>query len=77
MKFFSKYTDSDAKKYKLYNKLLDNTSLKIEFLVLRLSGKDGPALVLVPPIQNNLSSQFSIISLSYKSLSFLYFPVSK
>ena len=77
VKFFSECTDSDAKKYKLYNKLLDNTSLETELLALRLSGKDRSALVPVSPIQNNPSSQFSFLSLSYKSLSSLSFPVPK
>ena len=55
---FPKYTNSHVKECKLYNKLLDKTSLETELLVPKSSGKDGPALVpilhtSIPPIQNN------------------------
>ena len=49
-KLFSQYTNSHAKEYKLYNKLLDKISLEIELLVLSPSEKDGLALVPIPHI---------------------------
>ena len=59
--FFSKYTDSHAKEYILYNKLLDKISLETKLLVSRSFDKDGPSPVFIPhnyipPIQNNSSS---------------------
>jgi len=75
-KLFPKYTDSYAKKYKLYNKLLNKISSEIELLVLDSSEKDKPALVLsshtlIPSIWNNLFTCSPSPSLFYKSLSFL------
>ena len=70
--FFSKYTNSYAKEYKLYNELLDKTSLETEFLVSDSSEKDGPAPVpishtLIPLIQNNFLTHSPSSALSYKS----------
>jgi len=55
---FPKCTNSYVKEYKLYNKLLDRTSLETESLVSNSSEKDEPAPVLIPHtpiplIQNN------------------------
>ena len=70
-KFFSKYTDSCLKKCKLYDQLLNKISLETKLSLPGLSGKDGFALVPIPPtlilsVQNNPSS-YSLF-LSYKSL---------
>jgi len=73
-RLFPKYTDSHAKEYKLYNKLLDKISLEIELLASDFFRKDRPTLVLIPhtsisPIQNNPPACSSSLSLSYKSIS--------
>jgi len=65
--FFSKYTDSHAKEYMLYDKLLDKISLETKLLVSRSFDKDGPSPVsipynYIPPIQNN-SSPYSLYPL--------------
>jgi len=65
----SKYTKSHAKEHKLYNELLNKTSLETKLLVPNSSGKDGPAPVSIPSIQNNSSTCSSSHSLSYKSIS--------
>ena len=70
---FPKYTNSHVKEYKLYNELLDKTSLETESLVPNSSRKDGPASVsilhtLIPLIQNNPPTHFPSPSLSYKSI---------
>jgi len=44
-KFFSKYTDSCVKEYKLYNKLLDKISLETKLLVPRPFNEDRSASV--------------------------------
>ena len=82
---FPKCTDFHAKKYKLYNRLLDKISLETELSVPNFSGKNGPAPVSIPhtysfyfpPIQNNPSTCSSLPSLFYKSLSLLSTPGSK
>ena len=71
---FPKYTSSHAKECKLYDELLDKTSLETELLVSNSSGKDGPVLVpilhtFIPPIQNNPPTCSPLPSLSYKSIS--------
>jgi len=53
-RLFPKCTNSYAKEYKLYDKLLDKTSLETELLVPNSSGKDGP--VLVPILHTLISS---------------------
>ena len=69
-KLFLKCTDSHAREYKLYNKLLDKTSLEIELLVSDSSGKDGPAPIPIPyiPIPPTYSPSYF---LSYKPTSLL------
>ena len=72
-KLFSKYTNFHAKEYKLYNELLNKTSLETELLMLNSSRKDGPALVPIPHIpifliQNNPTTCSLSPSLSYKSI---------
>ena len=71
---FSKCTNSHVKEYKLYDKLLDKTSLETELSVPNSSGKDRPALVpiphtSIPSIQNNPPTHSPSLSLSYKSIS--------
>ena len=80
--FFSKCTDSYAKEYKLYNKLLDKISSGTELLVPRPSDKDRPTPILIPYIpisiiQNNPSPYSPLLFFSYKSLSSLPSPVPK
>jgi len=80
--FFPKYTNFCTKEHKLYDKLLDKISLKIELLVLDPSEKNGLALVPIShtpffSIQNNFLLCFSLFSLSYKSPSPSSPPVSK
>jgi len=72
--FFSKYTDSYEKEYKLYNKLLDKISSGTESLVPRPSDKDRSTPILIPYtpisiIQNNPPPYFSLLFFSYKFLS--------
>jgi len=67
--FFSKYTDSYTKKYKLYNNLLNKISPETKLLVLGPSNKNRPTPVsiLYTPIsstQNNPPTHFSLPSLS-------------
>ena len=81
-KFFSKCTNSYAKEYKLYNRLLDKISLGTESLVPRPSDKDRPTPILIPYIpisiiQNNSPPYSPLLFFSYKSLSFLPSPVPK
>jgi len=71
---FSKCTDSHAKKYKLYNKLLNKISSETELLMPDPSRKDGPAPVpilhiSISLIQNNSLTYSSSLSLSYKFIS--------
>ena len=66
-----KYTNSHAKEYKLYDKLLDKISLETELLVPDLSRKDEPVLVsilhiFIPSIQNNSPTCSSLSFLFYK-----------
>ena len=75
--FFSEYTDSLLKVYKLCDKLLDKISSKTELSVFNPSRKDKSALVSILPIQNNPLTCSLLSSLSYKSLSFLYTPGSE
>jgi len=49
-KLFSKYTDFHMKEHKLYDKLLDKTSLETELLVLGPFGKNEPAPVSISHI---------------------------
>jgi len=70
------------KEYKLYNKLLDKISPKIELSVFDSFRKDRPISVsilqiLIPFIQNNSSTYSSSLSLSYKSLSLTFTLGSK
>ena len=65
---FPKCTNSHAKEHKLYNVLLNKTSLETELLAPDSSGKDGPAPVSIPSIQNNSSTCSPSHSLSYKSI---------
>ena len=79
--FFFKYTDSDVKKYRLYNKLLNKISSETELLVSSSSSKDRPTSVSIlhipiPLIQNNPSC-FSSPFLFYKFSSPLSFPGPK
>ena len=72
-KFFSKYTDSHVKEYKLYNKLLDKISLEIELSMLGPSSKDRSTLVFIlllsiSFVQNDLPTYSFFSSLFYKSL---------
>jgi len=72
--FFSKCTDFYAKECKLYNKLLNKTSVGTKSLVSNSSEKDESALVLIPhtyisPIQNNFPTHSLSSSLSYKFIS--------
>ena len=76
-KFFPKYTKSCVKEYKLYDKLLNKISSKIELSVSRPFSKDKPALVSISPIQNNSPPCFLSLSPSYKSLSLLLLSVPK
>ena len=81
-KLFPKYTNSHAKECKLYDELLDKTSLETELLAPNSSEKDEPALVLIPhtpipPIQDNSLIYFLSPSLSYKSTFFPYTLGSK
>ena len=79
---FSKYTGSYAKEHKLYNKLLNKISFKIESSAPNPFGKDRltpvPILYIsISPIQNN-SPTYSLSSfISYKPPSFLSTPESK
>ena len=71
---FSKYTDFHAKKYKLYNKLLNKISSETELLMPDPSRKDGPAPVpilhiSISLIQNNSLTYSSSLSFSYKFIS--------
>jgi len=73
-KLFSKCTDSHAKEYKLYDKLLNKISLETELLVPDPFRKDRSTLVpisyiLIPSILNNPSTYSSSSFLFYKSLS--------
>jgi len=65
---FSKCTKPHAKEYKLYDKLLNKISPETELLIPGSSGKNGPAPVPIPSIQNNSSTYFSLSFLSYKFL---------
>jgi len=72
---FPKYTNSHAKGHKLYNEVLNKTSLETELLVSDSSRKDEPAPVPIPhisisPIQNNTSTYSLSPSPFYKSTSF-------
>jgi len=46
--FFPKYTDSHAKEYMLYDKLLDKISLETKLLVSKPFDKDEPSPVSIP-----------------------------
>ena len=75
---FPKYTNFYTREYKLYNKLLDKTSLETKLLVSNFSGKDRPALVPIPhtpipPIQNNSLTYSPSPSLSYK---YIFLPLT-
>ena len=74
---FSKCTNFHAKEHKLYDELLNKTSLETELLVPNSSEKDGPAPVPMSPIQNNPPTCSSSPPLSYKSTSSLFTPESK
>ena len=74
---FSKCTNSHAKEYKLYDKLLNKISPEIELSVSGSSEKDRSAPVPIPSIQNNSSTHFSSPFLSYKSLFSLPTPESR
>ena len=70
-RLFPKCTNFHAKEHKLYDELLNKTSLETELLVPDSSGKDRSALVPIPhipisPIQNNLPTHSPLPSLSYK-----------
>jgi len=72
---FPQCTNSHVKECKLYNELLDKTSLETELLAPNPSEKDGPALVLIPhtsisPIQDNPLIYFLSPSFFYKSTFF-------
>ena len=78
-RLFSKYTNSYAKEYKLYNKLLDKTSLKTELSLPILSGKNGSALISIsytpiPSTPNNPPTYSPSLFLSYRSISSLPTP---
>jgi len=80
--FFSKYTKSCIKEYKLYNKLLDRVSPETKSSAPEHSIKDEPSLVPIPPIlissiQNNNPPHSLSPLLSYRLLSLLPLPVSK
>ena len=64
----SKCTNSHAKEYKLYNKLLNKNSPEIVLSVSGSSEKDRSAPVPIPSIQNNSSTHFSLPFLFYKFL---------
>ena len=49
-RLFPKYTDSHAKEYKLYNKLLNEISLKTELSISNSSRKNEPALIPIPSL---------------------------
>ena len=75
-RLFPKCTNSHRKEYKLYDELLDKTSLETESLVSNSSEKDGPALVpilhtFIPSIQKSPPTHSLLPSLSYK---FIFFP---
>ena len=81
-RLFPKYTNSHTKEHKLYDELLDKTSLETKSLAPNSSKKDGPALVPIPhtpipSIQNNLPTCSPLPSLSYKSISSLPTPELK
>ena len=59
--FFYQYTDSYAKEYKLYNKLLDKISPETELLVSDPSEKDGTVLVSILHTHFFYSKQFSYL----------------
>ena len=63
---FPKCTNFHAKECKLYNKLLDKTSLKTEELDTNSFEKDGPAPVSISHIPI-LSTHSPLSPLSYKS----------
>ena len=67
--FFSKYTNSHIKEYKLYNKLLDKISPETKLSILKSSSKDRPTPTPISPVQNNTFPYFSLFFLFYKSLS--------
>ena len=63
--YYTKYTDSYVKEYKL----LDKISLEIKLLISKPSNKNRLTLVSIPyififPIQNNSSFYFLLLSLS-------------
>jgi len=67
-KFFSKYTDFHMKEHKIYDKLLDKTSLETKLSVLGPFSKDEPAPVPISHIcilliQNNPLHSLFLISL--------------
>ena len=71
---FLKCMNSHAKEHKLYDELLDKTSLETESLMSNSSKKDVLAPVSIPhtsisPIQNNSSIHSPSPFLSYKSIS--------
>ena len=79
---FSRCTNSHTKEHKLYNKLLDKTSLETELLTPNSSEKDRSAPVPIPHIstpliQNNPPTHSPLPPLSYKSTSLLSTPESK
>jgi len=57
-RLFPKCTNSHTKEHKLYDKLLKKTSPETELLAPDFSGKDEPAPVFIPSIQNNPSNLF-------------------
>ena len=79
---FPKHTNFHAKECKLYDELLDKTSLETELLISNSSEKDRSVLVpilhtLIPPIQNNPLTCSPLPFLSYKSISLLLTPGPK
>ena len=76
-RLFSKYTNSYAKEYKLYNKLLDKISPEIKSSAPNSSREDELAPVpilhtLIPSIQKNPPTCSSSSSLSYKFIFLTY-----
>jgi len=64
-KIFPKYTDSHAKKHKLYNKLLNKISSKIELSVFDPSRKDRPAPVSILHMSISLFKTILLLILLY------------
>jgi len=75
--FFSKYTDSYVKEFKLYNKLLNKISLETELLVSGPSSKDRPTSVPIlyipiPPFKTILLISLHLFFLISFHLPYLF-----